>query len=108
LLVVSPEAGGTITLKLMVPRGVAVDDTTKFWPEPCTLIHQVPLSEIAQGLMKVASVTVAGTDPSEIRLVTLYAPPVCAAVWRGRIAAHSAKAANIPALALVVWRDFNT
>lgn len=51
---------------------------------PAVEIHQVPLSEIAHGLMKFESVRVAGTDPSERMLVTLYAPLVWAAATRDR------------------------
>ena len=42
-------------------------------PVPWALIQSVGLAEIAHGLMKLESIVVAGTEPSEMMLVTLYA-----------------------------------
>ena len=67
------DAEGTTTLNAIVPVDAG---TTLFEPAPCMLIHQVPLEEIPQGLMKLASVTAAGTEPSDMRLITLYDCPI--------------------------------
>src|SRR6516225_6908377 len=106
IAVESPEAAGTTTLNRMVP-GVGVAATTKLRPEPGVLIHHVPLTEIAQGLTKSVSVKAAGTEPSEMRLVTLYAPPVCAAVGRVQAATNRVRAATIPATVRVDLGDMS-
>src|SRR6185437_5030988 len=62
------EPGATATL-----NGLAfvVEETTKLKPLLAALIHQVPLTEMPQGLRKFGSMVVAVTEPSEKRLVTL-------------------------------------
>lgn len=54
-------------------KGLAlvVAETTKFRPLLAVLIHQVGLTEMAHGLRNLAFVVVAGTEPSDTRLVTL-------------------------------------
>ena len=62
------DAGGTRTRKTIAS---VVALTTKLSPLLAVLIHQVGLTEMPHGLRKLGSMVVAGTEPSESRLVTL-------------------------------------
>jgi hypothetical protein len=51
---------------------------------------------MAQGLRNLESVTLAGTDPSERRLVTWYTPPVWAAAMPQEAMAMRARTRRLP------------
>src|ERR1700761_7263150 len=59
------EPAATLTRKRFA---LVVELMTKFWPLLAVLIHQVPLTEMPQGLRKLEFIVTAGTEPSETRL----------------------------------------